>query len=153
VSSRVRAHSDGHFVTSQSLPFWVRQALNCIVPQMKHEKITQGLNLLKHNELIFQLWKNYTKTIDIQSMMNFIIYICLESSPTYGLIIYSHFTGLIKILRHAISNIYGTFGHKKNKKWFFNFNFVYWSQKIHVLQRLFTYMNQNFPRLVFIKDI
>jgi hypothetical protein len=70
---------------------------------MKHEKISQGLNLLKHNEFIFQLWKNYTKTIDIQSTMNFTIYICLESSPTYGLIIYSHFMGLIKILKHAIS--------------------------------------------------
>jgi hypothetical protein len=70
---------------------------------MKHEKITQGLNLLKHNELTFQLWKNYTKTIDIQSRMNFTIYICLDSSPTYGLIINSHFMGLIKILRHVIS--------------------------------------------------
>ncbi len=92
----------------------------------------------KHYELIFQLWKNHTKTINIQSMMNFTIYICLESSPTYGLIIYSHFMGSIKILRHAISDIYGTFGHKKNKKWFFNFLFCLLISKNPCLQRLFT---------------
>jgi hypothetical protein len=45
-----------------------------IVRQMKQYIFFNGLNLIKHYELIFQLSKNYIKTsINIQSMMDFII--------------------------------------------------------------------------------
>ncbi len=54
-----------------------------IVPQMKHKKKKKKiLNLLKHYELILQLWKSYTKTINIQLMMDFSPQVCLGFPPT-----------------------------------------------------------------------
>ncbi len=45
---------------------------------------------MKHYELILQLWKNYIKIINIQSMLDFSIQICSRSPLNYELITYSH---------------------------------------------------------------
>ncbi len=69
---------------------------------------SKGLNLLKNYELIFQFCKNYTKTINIQSMMTLqSTYVC-GPHPLMDLLLIVVVWKLFKTLGHATLKIYGS---------------------------------------------
>jgi hypothetical protein len=73
---------------------------------MKQYIFFNGLDLFKHYELIFQLSKNYIKTsINIQSMMDFIIKYLQDSHSLMDLLFKTIINELLKILEHLISKV------------------------------------------------